>query len=147
MRIGVAVGDGVQRPVGVVEHGLHELVGDAHRVVRVLVLDAEAVGAVEVHVEAGVAQHPGLALLLGLAPHELLDVGVVGVEDDHLRRPAGLAARLDRAGRGVGAAHEAHRSAGRATAVEVLVAGADRRQVDPGAGATLEDDRPPPGTS
>ena len=50
------------------------------------------VGAVEVHVEAGVAQDPGLALLLGLAPDELLDVGVVDVEDDHLGGAAGLAA-------------------------------------------------------
>ena len=40
----------------------------------------------------------------------------------------------------VGAAHEADRAAGRAAAVEVLVAGADLRQVDPGAGAALEDD-------
>ena len=50
------------------------------------------VGAVEVHVEAGVAQHAGLVLLLGLAPDELLDVGVVDVEDDHLGGAAGLAA-------------------------------------------------------
>ena len=130
----------LQVPVGVVDDGLHELVGDAHRVVGVLVLDAEAVGAVEVHVEAGVAQHAGLVLLLGLAPHELFDVGVIDVEDDHLRRTTGLAAALDRAGRGVGATHEADRAAGRAAAVEQLVAGADLRQVDARTGAALEDD-------
>ena len=47
----------------VVDDRLHELVGDAHRVVRVLVLDRVAVLAVEVHVEAGVAQRARLALL------------------------------------------------------------------------------------
>ena len=58
---GVAGGDGLEVPVVVVDHGLHEVVGDAHRVVRVLVLDRVAVAAVEVHVEAGVAQRPRLA--------------------------------------------------------------------------------------
>ena len=67
-------------------------------------------------------EHARLALLVGLAPDELLDVGVVDVEDDHLRGAAGLAAALDGAGRGVGAAHEADRAAGRAAAVEQLVA-------------------------
>ncbi len=88
----LAGGDGPQVPVGVVDDGLHELVGDPDRVVGVLVLDRVAVGAVEVHVEAGVAQDAGLALLAGLAPDELLDVGVVDVEDDHLGGAAGLAA-------------------------------------------------------
>jgi hypothetical protein len=37
--------------------------------------------AVEVHVEAGVAQHAGLLLLVGLAPDELFDVRVIHVED------------------------------------------------------------------
>ena len=106
----LAGGDGAQVPVGVVDDGLHELVGDPHRVVGVLVLDRVAVLAVEVHVEAGVAQHARLALLDGLAPDELLDVGVVDVEDDHLRGAAGLAPGLDRAGRRVGAAHEADRA-------------------------------------
>src|SRR3984885_9917146 len=36
----------------------HELVADPHRVVRVLVLDADDVLAAEVHVEARVAQDP-----------------------------------------------------------------------------------------
>jgi hypothetical protein len=42
-----------------------------------------------------------------LAVDELEDVGVLGVEDDHLRGAAGLAARLDDAGEGVEALHEA----------------------------------------
>ena len=129
-----------EAPVGVLGDGLHELVGHPDRVVGVLVLDRERVGAVEVHVEAVVTQDARLALLLDLAPDELLDVRVVDVEDDHLGGAAGLATGLDRAGRRVGAAHEAHRARRRAAAVEQLLAGADLRQVDARAGATLEDD-------
>ena len=135
----LAGGDRLETPVGVVDDGLHELVGDAHRVVGVLVLDRERVGAVEVHVEAGVAQHASLALLFDLAPDELFDVGVVDVEDDHLGGAPGLATRLDRAGRRVGAAHEADRAGGRAATLEQLDAGADLRQVDTRTRATLED--------
>ena len=50
-------------PVVVVQHRLHELVGDPYGVVGVLVLDRVAVRAVEVHVEAGRRERPGLALL------------------------------------------------------------------------------------
>ena len=97
-------------PVAVVENRLHELVGHPDRVVGVLVLERVAVAPVEVHVETSLRQHPRLALLTRLAPDELVDVRVIGVEDHHLRRAAGLAARLDRPGRGVGTAHEAHRA-------------------------------------
>ena len=95
--------------------------------------------AVEVHVEAGVAQGAGLVLLTALAPDELLDVGVVDVEDDHLGGAAGLAARLDGAGGRIGAAHEADRARGGAAALEVLDRGADAGEVDAGARAALED--------
>ena len=117
--------DGPEVPVGVVDDGLHELVGDPHRVVGVLVLDRRDVDAVEAHVEAGGLEGPGLLLLTGLAPDELLDVGVVDVEDDHLGGAAGLAAGLDGAGRGVGAPHEADRAGGGAAALEQLLGGAD----------------------
>ena len=85
-----------QLPVAPVDHGLHELVGHPHRVVGVLVLGRVAVGTVEVHVEAGVTQDAGLALLDRLAPDEVLHVRVVDVEDDHLGGAARLATRLDR---------------------------------------------------
>ena len=91
--------------------GLHELVGDPHRVVGVLVLDAGDVLAAEVHVEPGVAQDADLVLFARLGLDELLDVGVVDVEDDHLGGPPGGAAGLDRARGGVSAAHEGHRAA------------------------------------
>ena len=77
---------------------------EEHRLVRL---------AVEAAVVAGVDQRPGLLLFLGLAPDELFHVGVVDVQDDHLGRAPGLAARLDDAGEGVEAAHEADRAARR----------------------------------
>ena len=55
-----------QPEVGVRLDRAHELVGDPDGVVRVLVLHRGDVGAAEVHVEPGVAQHPDLGLLLGL---------------------------------------------------------------------------------
>ena len=99
-----------------------KLVGDADGVVGVLVLDADPGVAVERHVVAGLAQGVGLLLLLRLAPDELLDVGVVDVEDDHLGGAAGLAAGLDRAGDGVGAAHEGDRPGGEPAGRHVLAA-------------------------
>src|SRR6185503_5393399 len=71
---------------------------------------------------------------------ELLDVRMVDVEDDHLRRAPGLAARLDRAGGGVGAAHEAHGPGGMAALGELLGRGAQAREVDARARAAAEDD-------
>ena len=59
--------------------------------------------------KAGVAQRR-LLLLARLAPDEVLDIGVVDVEHDHLHAPR-LATRLDRPGPRVGAAHERHRRA------------------------------------
>ncbi len=93
---GLAGGDRLQVPVGVGQHRFHELVGDPDRVVGVLVLDRVAVLAIQVHVEAGVTQSPGLALLDRLAPDEILDVGMIGVEDDHLGRPPRFSARIVR---------------------------------------------------
>ena len=96
--------------------------------------------AAEVHVEAGVAQGADLVLLARLGLDELLDVGVVDVEHDHLRRAAGGAAGLDGAGGGVGAAHEGDRAGGGAAGGEQLLGGADAGEVQAGAGAALEDE-------
>src|SRR3954454_12845789 len=52
---------------------------------------------------------------------------------------AGLAPALDRAGRRVGPAHEAHRTTGGAAALEVLLRRADVGEVDARARSTLED--------
>ena len=90
---------GPQAELGALLDRAHELVGDAHRVVGVLVLHGGDVLAAEVHVEAGVAQRADLVLLARLGLDELLDVGVVDVEHDHLGRAAGGAAGLDGARR------------------------------------------------
>jgi hypothetical protein len=66
-------------------------------VVGVLVEDRRVRLAVEAAVVAGVDQRPGLLLFVRLRGDELLDVGVVDVEDDNLGRAAGFATRLDRA--------------------------------------------------
>ena len=119
--------------------GLHELVVHADRVVGVLVLDGRDVVAAQVHVEARVAQGADLLLLLHLGLDEVLDVGVVDVEDDHLGRAAGGATGLDRSGGGVGAAHEGDGTGGVAAGGEQLLGGADAGEVQAGAGAALED--------
>ena len=62
-----------------------------------------------------------------------------GVEDHHLRRAPGLAARLDHAGKRVVALHEGHRPGRRSAARQKLLRGADGRQIGPGAGPELEE--------
>ena len=136
-RLARRTGDEV--PVLVVLDRAHEVVVEADRVVRVLVLDRVEALAVDRHVEAGVAQGSGLVLLLGLAPDELADVGVVDVEDDHLRRAPRAAARLDRARPRIGAAHERHRAARRAALAQRLHRSTDLREVDPRSRAAAED--------
>jgi len=135
-----AVGHRGRRPLRVVHHGLHEPVGGAHRVVRVLVEDrvVGAAGDVEARVVAGLDQGPGLALLDLLAADELHDVGVIGVQNDHLRGAPGLAAALDHAGERVEAAHEGHRARRRSAARQGLGGGTKRRQVAAGARTELE---------
>ncbi len=64
---------------------------------------------------------------------------MVVVEQHHLRGTPGLAAALDRPGGCVCAAHEADGPARLAAAAEEFLAASDARQVDAGAGATLED--------
>src|SRR5690606_21909774 len=131
---------GAQPELAVGLDGPHELVRHADGVVGVLVLDAGDVLAAEVHVEPGVPQRADLVLLARLGLDELLDVGVVDVQHDHLRGPAGRAARLDRPGGRVGAAHERDGPAGGAAGREQFLAGADAGEVEAGAGAALEDD-------
>ena len=81
-----------------------------------------------------------LSSSLRLGHHELLDVGVVDVEDDHLGRATRGAARLDGARGRVGAAHEGDRARRRAAGGEQLLGGADAGEVEAGAGAALEDE-------
>ena len=116
--------------IAIAQHGVHEVVGNAHRVVGVLEEDGRvgfAVGAAAV--VSGFDQRPGLGLFLLLALDELDDVGMVDVEDDHLGGAARLAAGLDDAGEGVEALHEAKRAAGGAAAGEPFGGRAQRRKI------------------
>src|SRR6185295_2715219 len=131
---------GAGGPVAVGEHGLHEVVRHPYRMVGVLVGDG-VVGAaldVEAALVAGVDEGPGLALLDLLAADEVHDVRMVDVENDHLGRPAGLAAALDDAGEGVEALHEGDRTRSRAAAGQRLAGGTQLGEVAAGAGAVLE---------
>ena len=89
---GLARGDVAGLPLGVGLDRPHELVGHAHRVVRVLEENRAVGRAVERTVVARVDQSPGLALLFRLALDEVGHVGMVDVQDDHLGRATRLAA-------------------------------------------------------
>ena len=134
----LAVDHGLGPPVLVVHHGLHEIVGHAHAVVGVLEKNRRVGLAVERRVVARVHQRVGLLLFLGLAPDEIVDVGVVRVEDHHLGGPARLAAGLDDAREGVEALHETQRPAGPAAAPQQTVFLAQRRQIRARPRAPLE---------
>jgi hypothetical protein len=79
-----------------------------------------------------------LLLLHDLPVDEFLDIGVVGVDDDHLGRAPRGAARLDRAGRPVADLEEAHQARGLAAARELLALAAQEGEVGAGARAVLE---------
>ena len=108
--------------------------------IRVLVEDrvVGAAGDVEARVVAGLDQRPGLALFDFLAADELDDVGVIGVQNDHLRGAPRLPAALDHAGERVEAAHEGNRAGGRAPTGQGLGRGTECREVAAGAGAEFE---------
>ena len=82
-----------------------------------------------------------LALLAHLPIDELFDVGVIGVEDDHLRSPPRRAARFDRAGRTIEDLEERHQSARGAAAGQFFSGSAKLREICAAAGAALKDAR------
>ncbi len=133
-----SVDPGPQVEVGVVDDRPHELVRHPDRVVGVLVLHRDDVAAAEIHVEAGIPQCPDLAFLTCLALDEVDDVWMVDVEHNHLRGPSGRTTRLDRPSRGVGSAHETHRSGRGAARGQQFLGRADARQVQPGTRPALE---------
>ena len=87
------------------------------------------------------AGHQGRDLLLldDLPVDELLDIGVIEIENDHLGRPACRPARLDRAGGPVADLEEAHQAARLAAAGERFAAPAEIGEIRAGPGAVLED--------
>ena len=135
----VAVDTADEIPIGVINDSIHKLVGDPNRVVGVLVLNGVDVGAVERHVKPGGFEGAGLALLSGLAPDELFDIRMVGIEDHHFGGTAGLATRLDGAGRCIGAAHEADWAASGAPTFEQFGRAANIAEIDARTASALED--------
>ncbi len=86
-------------------------------------------------------QRGDLLLFLHLPVDEGLDIGMVGVDDDHLGGAARRAARLDGAGRAVADLEEAHQARRLAAARKPLAFAAQVREVGAGAGAVLEQAR------
>src|SRR5215216_6035258 len=153
-----AVSSPRQVPVGVRDDGLDEVVGDADGVVGVLTGDGLVGLAVEVVLQLQpeflgqrlllrredlqpLDHRRDLDLLARLPADELLDVRVIDVEDDHLRRPPRRPAALDRPGRAVADLEETHQAGGGAAAGEFLAFAADGGEVGAGAGAVLEQAR------
>src|SRR5207237_2699156 len=122
---------------------------------RRVLLGIEAVVATSFAVHAGLqhrlevalielgAGHEGCDLLLFLhLPVDIsLDVGVIGVDHDHLGGAARGAAGLDRAGGAVADLEEAHQAGGAPAAGKLLAFATQPRQVGAGAGALLEQAR------
>ena len=120
-------------------HGMHEVITDAHRVVGVLVLHRVDVLAANPHVEASSAEGADLVLLARLGLDELLDVGVINVEDDHLGSSASGTTGLDGSGRGIGTPHEGDRPGGGPATAQQLLGGTNPGDVDSSARTALED--------
>ena len=135
----LASGAGTQTKFAAFFHGTHELIAHTDRVVGVLVLNADDVLATEIHIEPGIAQNANLALLGSLRLHELLDIGMVDIQNDHLRGPTSGTTGLDRAGRGICTPHERDRATGGTAGGEQFLGRADAAEIQPRTRATLED--------
>ena len=135
---GLAGGDALGPPIVAPAGGFHEVVGGSHAVVGVLEEDGTVGFAVQRVIVPSLDQRVRLLLFLGLAPDELVDIGMIHVEDHHLGRAARLAATLDHAGECVEALHETQRSAGAPATRQDGVFFAQGREVRTRAGAPLE---------
>ena len=137
----LAANNGACLPRAIVLDCLHELVGDAHRVVPVLEEDRAVGFAGEAGVVAGLNQCPGLLLFTDLRIDELLDVRMLHVEDHHLCGAARLATGLHNTSEGVKALHERDRARGGATTAHLLFCAADRGEVGTCTRTELEEHR------
>lgn len=125
----------------VVQIRVHELVRDAHRVVRVLAGDRLVRLAVEVARVAGGDHRADFPLLVYLPFDEVGDLGMIDVQADHLRRAPRRAAGFRSARPTIQNLEEAHEPGARAAAGELLVLRAELREIRPRAGAELEEPR------
>ena len=141
----LAAGDRGRPVAAVLLHGVHEVIAHAHAVIGVLEGDGRVGLAIEGAVVARVDQGPGLAFFARLAGHEIQDVRMIGVENDHLRRATRLAAGLDDVGEGVVAAHERDRPGGHPAAGQLLFTRPDRGEIAARPAAPLEEQGLPRG--
>ena len=90
----------------------------------------------------GTGDEGGNLLLFVHLPIDIgFDIGVIGIDDDHLGRTAGGAARLDGAGCAVTDLEEAHQAGGLAAAGKLFAFATQIGEVGTGAGAVLEEAR------
>src|SRR5205823_7051675 len=82
-----------------------------------------------------------LLLLYDLPFDEILDVGVVGVDDDHLRRAPGRPARFDRARGAVADLQKAHQPRRAPAARQPFAIAAQLGEIGAGARAVFEEAR------
>ena len=78
-------------------------------------------------------------LLDDLPVDEVLDVGMIGVNDHHLGRAPGGATRLDGAGCSVADLQKAHQARRLAAAGQMLARSAEHAEICPGTGSVLEE--------
>ena len=114
------------RPVGF--HRPHKLIGNPHRVVGVLEPDGHIV---QTRPEPGRGQRPRFPFLLRFAPRELVNIRMIRVQTDHLRRPPGLPPRLDRPRRRVRPGHKRNRPRSHPAAGKQLHRPPHPRQIHP----------------
>ena len=107
---GLAVGDVFGPPIAIVFGRLHEFIGDADGVIRVLEENRGIGFAVDRGIVTVLDQRVRLAFFLYLAVDEFGDVRMIHIQDHHLGGAARLAAALDDAGEGIETLHEAHRT-------------------------------------
>src|SRR6202035_4692725 len=125
-----AVANRLGGEIGVADNGVHEVVGDAHGVVRVLEKDGRVgVGIGMRSVVALRDERVGFGFFFLFALDEVDDVGMVDVENDHLGGATSFASRLDDSGESVETFHEAERAAGGASATEAFGLRAQRRKI------------------
>ena len=137
---GASVADGAGGETVFAHDGVHEVIGHADGVVGVLEEDGRVgIGVGRRPVVSRSDQGVCLGFFFRLALDEVDDIGMVDIEDDHLGGAASLAARLDDAGEGVKALHEAERTAGGAAAAEAFSGRTQGREIGAGARSPLEE--------
>src|SRR5690606_10844721 len=94
----------------IVLNSAHKLIVYSHRVIGILILNAEDIFSVKIHIKASLLKYAGFALLNCLTPNELFDIRVVHIKNHHLSSAASFTTRLNCTSRTISAAHKAERA-------------------------------------